>query len=64
MKHGIVEQDVLHAYRNPIWIHVLDELRMIVGPSRSGELLEIGVLTGTEDDLVIHAMAARRKFLR
>jgi hypothetical protein len=41
-----------------------DGLFMIVGPSRAGGMLEIGVVTGSEAPVIVHAMQARPKYLR
>jgi len=38
---------------------------MLIGPDRSGALLEIGMVRGDDGTAVIvHAMKARRKFVR
>lgn len=37
---------------------------MVIGPARSGLLLEIGVLDIDHDAVAIHAMAARAKYIR
>ena len=65
-RHGIADDDILHAYRNPIrWIDLHeDEITMFVGPDHSGRLLEIGVADGDGIEFVIHAMPARDKYLR
>ncbi|MBW3068066.1 hypothetical protein GZ998_00855 [Actinomyces sp. 594] len=60
-RHGISREDINHALSNPVIVHYLDGYVIVVGPSRSGQLLEIGV---NDDDLVFHAMHAREKFLR
>jgi len=66
-KHGLSDDDLLHAYRNPV--HVWDfghDGQMFVGPARDGTLLEVGVTRGIDhpDVLVIfHGMKARPKFL-
>jgi hypothetical protein len=41
-KHGIHDDDILHAYRNPIRIFELDDLVMLIGPDLSTRLLESG----------------------
>lgn len=47
-KHGIADEDILHAYRNPIRRFELDDgLTTLIGASRAGGLLEIGVVAGT-----------------
>lgn len=62
-KHGVHDNDMLHAYRNPIRVFEPDDLVMIIGPARTGALLEIGVATAEGIDFVVHAMSARPKYL-
>ena len=62
-KHGIPDEDMLHAYRNPIRVFELDDLAMLIGPDRSATLLEIGVATAEGIDFMVHAMVARTRFL-
>ena len=46
-KHGMSDQDMLHAYANPIRSYEVDEgLVMLIGPDRSARMLEIGVVDG------------------
>lgn len=61
-KHGVEKEDILHALRMRFpRVSVLDEgVAMFVIPARDGRLLEIAV---NRDGAVIHAMAARQKFL-
>ena len=54
---------MLHAYRNPTRVFKLDDLIMLTGADRSGQLLEVGVATAEGIDFIIHAMAARAKLL-
>ncbi len=63
-KHGILDDDMLHAYRNPIRIFDLDDLTMLIGPDRSARPVEIGVARGDGVEFIVHAMPARDKFLR
>jgi hypothetical protein len=64
-KHGIDDEDMLHAYRHPLRVFMVDDLTMIIGGARSGQPLEIGVATSDEGaEFIIHALAARPKFLR
>ncbi len=65
-RHGVDEEDMLHAYRSAIDAWALDEgLVMLIGPDRSGALLEIGLVRSDDGTAVIvHAMKARPKFLR
>ena len=62
-KHGISDIDMLHAYRNPIRVFELDDLTMLIGPDPSTRLLEIGVTEAEGIEFIVHAMAARPKFL-
>jgi hypothetical protein len=43
-KHGVVDEDMLHAYRNPIRVFDLDDLTMLVGADTAGRLVEIGAV--------------------
>ncbi|HKZ29495.1 MAG TPA: hypothetical protein VJ482_07625 [Acidimicrobiia bacterium] len=63
-KHGVSDNDMLHAYRNPIRVFSLDDLVMLIGADAAGNLLEIGVATGEGVEFIVHAMPARTKFLR
>lgn len=64
-KHGIDDEDILHAIRNRMFQAVGNEdLAMFIGPARNAALLEIGVLAPESNDpVVIHADKARKKFL-
>ncbi|WP_419913949.1 hypothetical protein [Candidatus Poriferisodalis sp.] len=64
-QHGVTDDQMLHVYRNPIHVHVLGELDMLIGGDQSGRLLEVGVMTDVElgIDVIVHAMLARRRFL-
>lgn len=60
----ISDDDVLHAFRNPIKRHDLDDrLVMLVGSDRTGRLLEVGVRLDRDPPTIVHAMPARAKFL-
>jgi hypothetical protein len=64
-KHGISDQDMLHAYANPIRIYEVGEgLVMFIGSDRSARMLEVGVVDGDLAPVIVHAMKARAKFLR
>jgi hypothetical protein len=63
-KHGVGDDDILHAYQHPIRVLLLEELTMLIGPDSASRLLEVGVTTAQGVDLVVHAMPARAKFLR
>jgi len=63
-KHAVHDDDILHAYHHPIRVLQLDDLVMLIGPSRTSQFLEIGVSTADGIDFIIHAMPARAKFIR
>ena len=63
-KHGINDEDMLHAYRHPIRVFDLDDLTMLIGPDASARLLEVGVVEAEGVEFIVHAMAARPKFLK
>lgn len=64
-KHGIADDDVLHAFHHPVSYEDLDEgFTMIIGPSRSAQLLEVGVIDTDHGPVIVHAMNARRKYVR
>lgn len=63
-KHGIADNDMLHAYRNPIRVFELDDLMMLIGVDQSGRMLEVGVAAAEGIEFIVHAMPAREKFLR
>ena len=63
-KHGISDDDMLHAYRNPIRVFELDDLVMLIGGDEAGRLLEVGVAEAEGLEFIVHAMPARERFLR
>lgn len=64
-KHKIPDDDIFHAFDHPILVDELDEgLTMFIGADRAGNLLEIGVIDSSDGPIVVHAMAARPKYLR
>jgi hypothetical protein len=63
-KHGVADEDMMHAYHHPIRVFETRSLVMLIGADRSGRLLEIGVASAEGWDFVVHAMPARAKFLR
>ncbi len=62
-RHGVTDEDMLHAYRNPIRVFKPDDLTMLVGAASNGALLEIGVIPAEGIDFIVHAMSARPKYL-
>ncbi|MEO1058107.1 MAG: hypothetical protein AAFY28_14445 [Actinomycetota bacterium] len=62
-KHGIADDDMLHACRHPIRVFDLDDLDMLIGADTTGRMLEIGVATAEGVEFIVHDMAARPKLL-
>ncbi len=62
-KHGIGDDDMLHAYRHPIRVYEFDDLTMLIGPDQAARLLEIGVATADGIEFIVHATPARSKYL-
>ena len=63
-KHGVSDDDMLHAYRNPIRVFELDDHVMLIGGDESGRMLEIGIAAAEGIEFIVHAMPAREMFLR
>ena len=62
-KHGIQDDDVLHAYRHPVRVFEVGDLVLLVLGDRSGRLLEVGqdpaAADGGRAHEVAHVIAAR-----
>lgn len=58
-KHGITEEDVEHAFRNAIkfkpYEYDGEERLLVIGPSRTGALLELVAVPADDPDRIIHA---------
>ncbi|MDQ3663034.1 MAG: hypothetical protein M3353_00015 [Actinomycetota bacterium] len=64
-KHGIADDDILHAFNHPVRYEDLDDgFVLIIGPTRSARLIELGFLDTDHGPVIVHAMTARRKYLR
>lgn len=63
-KHGVTDEQILHAYRNPIRVLDFDDLTMIVGADDAGRPLEVGLVSAEGLEFIVHAMPARPKFMR
>ena len=64
-KHGVRDEDMRHAFRNH-WrrIETDDVARTVfIGPSTTGQPLELVVVCDEAGTAIIHAMVARRKYL-
>src|SRR5579863_4208327 len=62
-RHGVADEDMLHAYRNPVRVYEFDDLTMLIGADAAGRVLEIGMATAEGIEFIVHAMPAREKFL-
>jgi hypothetical protein len=67
-RHGVADEDMLHAITNSVAVEDIGEdpdRWLVVGPDRSGNLLEVVVLIPSEgDEIVIHAMPLRAVYRR
>ena len=64
-KHGIHDDDIMHAFNNPIFVEDLDDgFTMFVGADSTTRLLEIGMVDTEDGPIIIHAMPARPKYVR
>lgn len=62
-KHGIDDDDILHAFNHPVRYEDLDDgFVMIIGATRSAQLVEIGFIDTDDGPVIVHAMTARRKY--
>jgi len=55
---------MLHALRNPFRVIPGDGWDMVIGTDSRGGMIEVGVRTSDDDDVIFHTMSARSKFLR
>ena len=67
LKHGISEDDILHAATHRVFESDPDEnipaKHFVLGFDSNGRVLELAILTfDSGHELVIHAMKARRQF--
>ncbi len=71
LKHGVSSEDAIQAAQWSLWIEPLDdggspERELRLGFDTSARLLELVVVVvvfQSGDEMVIHAMPARRKYL-
>jgi len=65
-RHGIAEEDMLHAYRNPVDAYDAEEgMTMLIGADAAGWMLEVGVVVADDGvDVIVHAMRRRPKYTR
>jgi hypothetical protein len=65
-RHGVVDEDILHAVANAMVIEDQDDdTRLYLGASMAGALLEVvTILREDGSELAIHAMPMRPKYRR
>ena len=65
-RHGVSDEDILHALRFPVRLFVQDDsMTMFIGADKTGILVEVGVIEWHGVIAVAHAMRpARSKYLR
>lgn len=62
-RHGVAEDDALHAWAFATAAYHIDaDMVMYIGPTRSGDLLEVGVVEWHETLAIVHAMPASKRF--
>jgi hypothetical protein len=54
---------MIHAFRN-CWKADDPDVTIFIGPTQSGEPLEVGVVVDDTGVAIIHAMRARTKYLK
>jgi hypothetical protein len=67
IRHGISVEDILHAWRlADFWAAEPDDegLVMVVAPTRTGALLELGIIDTADGPVIVHALPARPNHLR
>ena len=64
-KHGLSDQDIRHAYRMAVIdvpVHGQQGApRLLIGPSRAGDMLEL-LVSDDGEERIFHAMSLRPKF--
>jgi hypothetical protein len=67
-RHGVADEDMLHAVDNPLAVEDLGEdpdRWLVVGPDRAANMLEVVVLLSREGtEMIIHAMPLRPIYRR
>jgi hypothetical protein len=63
-KHGITDESMLHAVRNKLFVVEQDEIVIFIGPDLNGNLIEVGISNKRNGKTIVHAMKARKKYLR
>lgn len=60
-RHGVPDEDMLHAYRHPIRVFELDDGFMVIGPNQTAIVFEVGVVQGDAAPVIVQAMSGTRE---
>jgi hypothetical protein len=66
-RHGIPEEDIEHSVRTATVVEEIGEdptRYLVIGPDRSGNLLELIIMDRPQGPAIIHAMPLRSKYRR
>ena len=65
-RHGVPDEDILHAFRNPMRAISDDDVHVSVGGARDGSPIELATSYDEErhEIRIIHAMPARPSYVR
>ncbi len=66
-RHRVEDEDIQHSLRNALLVEEIGEdptRYLVLGPDRTGNLLELVVLDRPQGPAVIHAMPMRAKYRR
>jgi len=66
-RHGVSDEDMQHAFRNPVRTFLVGEdMTMVIGADAAGRMIEIGVVESRDEPglVIVHAMPARPQFLQ
>lgn len=62
-RHGVSDEDMLHAYAYPFRVFELDNgFTMVIGANHAAIIFEVGVVDGESAPVIVHAMRTREKF--
>lgn len=66
-RHGVSPEDIEHAIRHALVVEDVGEgpvRYLVLGPDRTGNMIEVVVLDRPQGPAVIHAMAMRPQYRR
>ncbi|MGH9067791.1 MAG: hypothetical protein ACRD0J_09930 [Acidimicrobiales bacterium] len=64
-KHSVADEDILHAWSNAFQVTEYDEgFVLYIGADRAANLIEVGSVQGTDGEVIVHALPARRDKIR